>query len=889
MFGGHFYHERIRKSVAVFGSLFNQLYVLRDGASSASKNHIRVPLAYAPADKYKLRIKQQNDLDKDRSIALKLPRMSFEMINMTYDPARQLPKTGSHTRAVTGNSSKRHQMYHATPYNIQFQLNVFTRNMDDALQIVEQILPYFTPQYTVTVKPLDDFADVKEDVPIVLSGVVFTDEFEGAVEDRRIITYTLDFEMKVNFYSDINNKSIIRKAINNIYEMQGNVATDSDNQSSRVSVLPNPTTASKDSDFGFTDIIETFEDLFATTYDLVLAGAAVTSSIANISGEQLTSISFDSGYGFNSWDAFINIGSPASAVTATALVDSIDSNVGMIKPIIGQHINMTDSGRNYLAVPTITFSAPPNPIIAQGTATLTGDRLSGLAISNAGTNYRSNPTVTISNPQTAVTTATATLTMSSGAISAINITDSGSYYDSTGSGINATVNYLITDLGYRDSAHDAGTFSRYLDSAPAGGIELRGYHGGGAAQGTFSLQLYVPSTGAHRSGSVNVAKIHDGAGSKKKLDLQAYASGSNTLLRLSVDSNTTNIGNTTALRLNDWNYIGVATTLVGGNITPKVLVNGTSQGTTAYTSTIISVADSNGAPKIYKTTGTGMLVDRIHVTADETLDSDQDSNATTKFFDKFVTAPTRAANKTTAVQTTNGKVSGITIPTLDAISRGTNTITIPAATKGPANFKATATALNNDSSRTVVAVSITDSGRFYTSSPTVSFEAPDAAVTATGTAVLDYRRVEKITITNRGLNYHAPPTITVSGPATPTQATATPVIGANGRISSITITNAGNNYLTTPVVSISNPLPGEEQQFTDSEQVTFTLTNGVGITANVKSWSDSNNRMIIDTIRSSDNNTYDLTNLAKAQGIKGGTSNSELIISAISEGVKGFS
>ena len=890
MFGGHFYHERIRKSVAVFGSLFNNLYVVRDGAATASLNHVRVPLSYAPADKYKQRIKQQNDLDKDRSIALKLPRMSFEMINMAYDPARQLPKTGNHTRAVTGDTTKRHQMFHSTPYNIQFQLNVFTRSMDDALQIVEQILPFFTPQYTVTVKPLDQFTDVKEDVPIVLNGVTFTDDYEGAVEDRRIITYTLDFEMKVNFYSNINNKSIIRKSISNIFEMQGNPATDSDNQASRVSVLPDPSTASKDSDFGFTEIIEGFEDLFATTYDLILAGKAVTNSIANISGEQLTSISFDSGFGFNTWDAFINISGPAPAVNATAIVDSVDSATGFIKPNIGQSIRITDSGRNYLTVPTVTFSAPPNPIIATGSSTISGGRVNSLTITNPGTNYRSNPTVTIANPQTPVTNATASLTMNAGQISGVTITNGGAYYDSTGTGIIATVNYTRTSEGFRDSAFEGNapnTFSRFLDSVGSSGLALTPFKKVDAARGTFAFQLFVPSSGAHRSGEVKIATIHDGTGSKRKLELFTRPVGSFNQMRLKVED-TTNIDNTTNLTFG-WNYVGVTTDLVGGNIIPKVIVNNTEQGTTAFTSTVIDLISAAGSPKFEQTSNTGLLLDRVHLTSSEALDSAQDSNADTRFFDNFATAPSRSATLTTAVQTTNGVVTGITQPTLPVLSRGSETITIPAATKGPADFRATATATNNDSSRTVVTLSLVDSGRFYTSAPNVTFEAPDAAVTATGTAVLNFRRVDRINITNRGLNYQSPPSVTISGPSTPTQAEAVPVIGPNGRIQSITITNAGTNYLTTPIVTISNPLPGEEQQFNDSETVSFTLSNNVNITAKVRSWNDSANIMVIDTIRSSDNKTHDISQLAIGSAVKGETSLSELVVSQISEGEKGFS
>ena len=189
---------------------------------------------------------------------------------------------------------------------------------------------------------------------------------------------------------------------------------------------------------------------------MILSGQAVTNSIANVVGEQVTSISFDSGFGFNTWDAFINIAGPDPAVTATAVVDSIDSNTGFIKPNIGHTLSITDSVRIYLNTQTVTFSAPPNPIIATASTTIDSQgRVNSFTLTNPGTNYRSNPTVTIQAPQTAFPKrATASLTMSNGAIAAIPITDSGAYYDSSGIGISATVNYTVCLLYTSDAADE---------------------------------------------------------------------------------------------------------------------------------------------------------------------------------------------------------------------------------------------------------------------------------------------------------------------------------------------------------------------------------------------------------------------------------------------------
>jgi hypothetical protein len=217
MFGGHFYHQRLRTAVATFGSLFNNINVIRKSSSGNVLSELKVPLAYAPRRTYLDRINQMNlGENQERQVALSLPRMSFEIVNIAYDATRQLPKTVKNkavreNNAVTGLAS----VYTPTPYLINLQLNAYAKTQDDALQIVEQILPYFDPQYTVTIIPLDDFSSIKEDVPIRLDAVTFLDDYEGAVENRRTIIYTLDFEMKINLYKNLNSAAggkIIREA-----------------------------------------------------------------------------------------------------------------------------------------------------------------------------------------------------------------------------------------------------------------------------------------------------------------------------------------------------------------------------------------------------------------------------------------------------------------------------------------------------------------------------------------------------------------------------------------------------------------------------------------------------------------------------------------------------
>jgi hypothetical protein len=256
MFGTYFYHERIRKSVAIFGRLFNNIYVIRKNASGGVLNQLKVPLAYAPRQKYLERIRENPSLEDDTRVAIKLPRMSFEITDIAYDLTRQLAKVSNfNTKGVS--VDKRQKFYSPVPYNISFALNIYAKNQDDALQIVEQILPTFNPQYTLSIYPFKEvYPDFVEDVPVVITGVTFSDDFEGTLEQRRTIIYTLTFEMKVQFYGNIENKEIIRRSDARIYNMNAGL-NDSDIYLERVTVTPNPLSVIglPDSDFGFNEEI----------------------------------------------------------------------------------------------------------------------------------------------------------------------------------------------------------------------------------------------------------------------------------------------------------------------------------------------------------------------------------------------------------------------------------------------------------------------------------------------------------------------------------------------------------------------------------------------------------------------------------------------------------
>jgi len=269
MFGTHFYHEKTRKCVAIFGRLFNNIYVIRKNSSGGVISQVKVPLSYAPKSKYLERIRENPDLQDDTRVALKLPRMSFEITSISYDTTRQLSKMTNFTTSSTAIKT-RQKFNTAVPYVLGFQLNIYAKTQDDALQMVEQILPTFNPQYTLTIKPFaTEYPTFLEDIPITIAGVDNNDDYENELASRRTIIYTLSFEMRTAFYGSIPTSNIIRKSITKIYQPEvgyldsdrgitgmGKIA-DSDKRLQTIEINPNPAgiIGMPDSDFGFTTTI----------------------------------------------------------------------------------------------------------------------------------------------------------------------------------------------------------------------------------------------------------------------------------------------------------------------------------------------------------------------------------------------------------------------------------------------------------------------------------------------------------------------------------------------------------------------------------------------------------------------------------------------------------
>ena len=258
MFGDHFYHKQIRNTVIAFGTIFNNVNIKRLDSSGNPIQTLRVPLSYAPKEKFLARLDAQQDLTGDDSkVAITLPRMSFEITGYNYDGTRKLNKNQKLGRVTTNaDTTKLNTQHSPVPYNVNFELNVFVANSDDGLQIIEQILPFFQPDYTVTMILDNTYMDTKRDIPFVLENVSYDDSYTGTLTSLRRIIYTLQFTAKIYLYGPISQSAVIKKVSADLYSDTGSNAP----RVERVTVQPNPTSADKDDTYTYTTTLEFFTD-----------------------------------------------------------------------------------------------------------------------------------------------------------------------------------------------------------------------------------------------------------------------------------------------------------------------------------------------------------------------------------------------------------------------------------------------------------------------------------------------------------------------------------------------------------------------------------------------------------------------------------------------------
>ncbi len=217
----YFYNEILRKTIISFGTLFNSIEIQHQDSSDNTTSIVRVPLAYGPTQKFLARLEQSPDLSK--GTAMTLPRMSFEFIGLTYDQSRKVTTTQQFTVKDPDSDADVKKAYMPVPYNMQFELSIMSKLNDDALQIVEQILPYFQPQYNLTVNLVGTINE-KKDIPVILENITMQDDYEGDFSTRRVLLYTLKFTAKTYLFGPISaaTKDIVKSSSVSYYSGDSN-------------------------------------------------------------------------------------------------------------------------------------------------------------------------------------------------------------------------------------------------------------------------------------------------------------------------------------------------------------------------------------------------------------------------------------------------------------------------------------------------------------------------------------------------------------------------------------------------------------------------------------------------------------------------------------------
>lgn len=209
MLGSLFYHGLIRKYIILFGTLFNDIQIVRYDANGNDMGILTIPLTHSPKDKMLSRLLQDPEIQKKSAITL--PRMSFELINIEYDASRKL-QTLHKISYIDDDKNKLRYTYNEVPYLFNFQLSVYGKNAEDITKIVEQILPYFTPDTTATVHLIPEL-NITKDIPVILVNIGnIQDSYDTQFEDRRAIIWTLSFTMKGYLYGPVRKNSIIKFA-----------------------------------------------------------------------------------------------------------------------------------------------------------------------------------------------------------------------------------------------------------------------------------------------------------------------------------------------------------------------------------------------------------------------------------------------------------------------------------------------------------------------------------------------------------------------------------------------------------------------------------------------------------------------------------------------------
>lgn len=239
MFGRTWNHDSLRKYIIVFGTVFNDIYINRLSSTGEVLQTLKIPLTYGPKDKVLARLDQNPEMTNQ--VGIVLPRISFEMTSLEYDPTRKLNTLNKLTKqsATAGTDDEVKYQYQPVPYDMQFEMNILVKNAEDGTRIVEQIVPYFTPDFTVSVNLVPE-VDGPRDIPIILNSITSQDQYEGTFTERRVLTWTLSFTLKGYLYGPTKKSKLIKKA-ETTFRLSEDVATgNTTNTTSTVIVTARP-------------------------------------------------------------------------------------------------------------------------------------------------------------------------------------------------------------------------------------------------------------------------------------------------------------------------------------------------------------------------------------------------------------------------------------------------------------------------------------------------------------------------------------------------------------------------------------------------------------------------------------------------------------------------
>ena len=356
MFGRTFYHDTMRKYVILFGTLFNDVWINREDSNGNVKDVIKVPLSYGPREKFLARITGIED-GRDplqQPFSAVVPRMGFEITGFTYAAERKLPARNKFaSQVIDNNSAQKNFQYNPVPYDMTFSLSIFVKNAVDGTRIVEQILPYFKPEWVTTVQLLED-PDVTLDVPLLLNNVQLDEIYEGSFEENRTLVWQLDFTMKGYFFGPVYKQDIIRLANTQIfdaslYDSAADAVGQATDEAAKITVQPG--------------LRANGEATIYTSLNTVQATAVAVIEDGRVTRIEIT----NAGIGYE--NATVTIapsitGNPASA-TAVILNDYV------------AEINVTEGGTEYQSTPAVTISAPDLESI--DTANIASDDTYGIA------------------------------------------------------------------------------------------------------------------------------------------------------------------------------------------------------------------------------------------------------------------------------------------------------------------------------------------------------------------------------------------------------------------------------------------------------------------------------------------------------------------------------